>query len=52
MPEQIDIFPKDVEEGASIGEPAAGSLAAGRLVMTVQSKRSGEHITVVRQLPP
>jgi hypothetical protein len=46
MPELINVTPQEIGQGALIGEPAATALNAGRLIMTIQSKQSGEHITI------
>jgi Family of unknown function (DUF6011) len=46
MPEDLNIDTPLLEEAAAAGNPAAFALLAGCLVMTVESKRTGEHITI------
>lgn len=46
MPDKLDIGLDAVQAQAQAGDPAALAFLAGRLVMSVQSKRTGEHITV------
>jgi hypothetical protein len=46
MPHELNITAAQVAQGADIAEPAALALQAGRLCMTVESKKTGEHITV------
>lgn len=46
MPDTIHIDTAILQEAATAGNPAAMALLAGRCVMTVQSRKSGQHITI------